>query len=178
MLVLVIGAAAICTFDQWQLQRWVASGTSIQIGKRTLISLPAGKSLAYYESPNAVPVSNVALDLRDENGEWFYVEPPTTDISFRLMFGGWSGRALWQLDMPAQGEYFVTCRNHNVTDDSEIPPEDRVAFLKQPDSVEELSTGRKIWQVTAATLVFTLTVACYMLHARQLSLQSRPPLAP
>lgn len=163
---LVVLAGTICTLglDQAWLRSWVNSGRSYPLSQRLTIDLPPGKSLVYYESPDGVPMENANLQLYDSDGDRLPVARPSHDISYRMMFGGMSGRALWQIDIPRAGQFTFICYNFNFTSDREIPPDDRVVFLKQPDSIEQVGLVRSLIQVTGATITVTLVILLYTLH--------------
>ena len=98
-------------------------------------------------------------------------ESQTGDLNYRLLLTGWSGRALWRVNIPAAGAYGMICNNHNFMSDADIPADDRVVFLKQPDSFKEVKTVRTIIQVTGATITMTAVILFYLLHS--LTLQKR-----
>lgn len=169
------GAAATITLDQLWLASWMRSGEAFPIGQRQSVRLPEGRSLVYYESPVSVPVRDVALNLRDSGDRYMRVRPPAHDISYRSLLTGWSGRALWQLDIPQAGTYTFLCSNHNVDDNSQLPAEDRVVFLKVPDALAEVTLVRKAIQIGGATITIALVILFYVLHG--LALRRAAPAA-
>jgi hypothetical protein len=164
LVVIVVGTIATLGLDQLWLHNWAKSGNAYPINQRLRIELPPGKSLVYYESAESVPSANVTLYLLDSEGDRVYVKSPAKDVSFRMLLGGWSGRALWQLDLPRAGVFTFACYNHNFASDRDIPLDDRIVFLKHPDSVEDVGIVRSLIQVTGATITMTLVIVLYLLH--------------
>lgn len=171
LLAAVIGAVATLGLDQLWLSNWSRSGVAFPIGQRASVQLPAGPTLVYYESPVAAPVGDVTLRILDADGERLRVGEPDSDLNYQLLFTGWSGRALWRVDVPAAATYSMVCHNHNFMSDADIPAEDRVVFMKEPDSFAEVKTVRTIIQVTGATITMTAVIILYLLHS--LTLQRR-----
>lgn len=167
----IAGGGATLGLDQLWLNNWVNSGQSFAIGQRASIQLPAGTARVYYESGVAVPVGDASLRVLDADGERMPVRALEGDENYRLLFTGWSGRALWEITIPANGTYEMVCHNFNFMSDADIPPEDRVVFLKTPDSFREVKTFRTFIQVTGATITMTAVIILYLLHS--LTLQRR-----
>ncbi len=165
------GGGATLGLDQIWLNNWVNSGNTFAIGQRVSTHLPAGTTRVYYESAVAVPVGDASLRVIDADGERMPVRLLDGDENYRLLFSGWSGRALWEVNVPAAATYEIVCHNHNFMSDADIPAEDRVVFLKQPDSFKEVKTFRTIIQVTGATITMTAVIILYLLHS--LTLQRR-----
>jgi len=164
LIVMVSGTALTLGLDQAWLHTWSESGRKFPIGQRSTIQLPPGESLVWYESPYRVPVADVTLYMVDPNGDRITPAHPSGDISYTLMLGGMSGRALWKMNVPRAGTYEFTCFNHNFASDSQIPVEDRVVFLKTPDTLAEANLFRKFIQITGATASITLVIVFYVLH--------------
>jgi hypothetical protein len=170
-----LGAALTLGLDQLWLHNWARSGVSLPIGQRTPVNLPSGPTIVYYESPVAVPVADATLRVFDADDERIRVNALDGSLNYRLLLSGWSGRALWEVDAPAAGGYTLVCHNHNFLSDSEIPAEDRVVVLKQPNSFKDVALVRTIIQVTGATLTMTSVIILYLLHS--LALKKRRALA-
>jgi hypothetical protein len=164
LLAVIIGGAATIALDQLWLSAWASSGKAFPVGRRALVELPAGESLVYYESPVAAPRQDVTLRLFDENDDYVPLRSPGKDISYSLLFTGWTGRALWKVNVPKAGPYGVLCLNHNYEFDSDIPADDRVVFLKNPNSLDEVKFVRTVIQITGATIVGVLVIVFYLLH--------------
>ncbi len=181
LLVALGGAAITLGLDQLWLNNWFRSGQTFAIGQRATVQLPAGSTLVYYESPVAAPVGDVMLRIFDADNERLRVEnldeSQTGDLSYRLLLTGWSGRALWRVNIPAAGAYGMICNNHNFMSDADIPAADRVVFLKQPDSFKEVKTVRTIIQVTGATITMTAVILFYLLHSLTLQKRRRQAIA-
>lgn len=169
LLVIVLGGGLVLALDQMWLSSWVSSGRSFPIAQRYNIDLPAGESLVYYESREGVPRDSVTLYIWDPDSERIFVRPLVDDISYHAWLTGWSGRALWRLNLPAAGQYSIKCDNHNYPSNQDIPADDRIVFLKQPDSLEDFSGVRKTVQVLGGSIVFVVAVSLYVLHGRALA---------
>jgi hypothetical protein len=164
----VIGTAVTLTVDQLWLRSWMESGKAFPIGQRCSVELHKGQSLVYYESPVGVPVGDVILYMLDPDGNRVLARAPETDISYRLWLNGWSGRALWKLDLPRDGTYTFRCFNDNFERESDMPIDDRIVFAKTPDSLAHVSLVRTLIQVTGATMTMTLVIVFYVLHGLSL----------
>jgi hypothetical protein len=161
----VIGAATTMTLDQIWLNEWVKSGSHFPINQWNVAELPLGSTLVYYESPYSVPIGDVSLHLTDPEGERIRMAQLTEDISYRVFLSGWSGRALWRINLTKPGNYRFRCSNSNFADDSQVPLEDRITFAKTPASLADATRVRKFVQITGATLTMTLVIVFYLLHA-------------
>ena len=175
LLVAFVGTGATLAADQIWLMNWSRSGVFFPIGQRTPVQLPAGPTRVYYESPVAVPVGDATLRIFDGDGERLPTRGLDGQDNYRLMFTGWSGRALWEVNVPAAGTYSMVCNNYNFMNDEDIPIGDRVVFLKQPNSFKEVKTVRTIVQVTGATITMTAVIVLYLLHS--VTLQKRKKAA-
>jgi len=175
LLAAFVGTGATLAADQIWLMNWSRSGVSFPIGQRTPVQLPAGPTRVYYESPVAVPVGDATLRIFDSEGERLPTRGLDGQDNYRLMFTGWSGRALWEVNVPAAGTYSMVCNNYNFMNDEDIPIGDRVVFLKQPNSFKEVKTVRTIVQVTGATITMTAVIVLYLLHS--VTLQKRKKAA-
>lgn len=171
LLAALCGGGATLAADQLWLLNWSRSGVPFPISQRVPLHLPPGPTLVYYESPVAVPTTDATLRVFDVDGERLPVKTTAGDASYHLFFTGWSGRALWEVDVPVAGDYEILCHNHNFLSDRDIPADDRVVFLKEPNSFREVKTVRTIIQVTGATITMTAVIVLYLLHS--LTLQKR-----
>jgi hypothetical protein len=166
------GAALTLTVDQMWLASWFDSGRHFPIGPFATVDLPAGSTLVYYESPVQAPVADVGLYMTDPDGERIRAMNMIDDINYRILLSGWSGRALWKLDVKNPGPHRFRCSNHNYASDDEVPAEDRVTFLKSPQHVQDVSMVRKFIQITGATATVTLVISLYILHGLALRKQA------
>ena len=171
LLAAVVGAGSTLAIDQLWLLNWSRSGVAFPVGQRSQVQLPPGLTRVYYESPVAVPVGDATLRVLDSDDERLPVRNLDGEDNYRLLFSGWSGRALWEVNVPAAGTYGLIGHNYNFENDKDIPADDRVVFLKQPNSFSEVKTVRTIIQVTGATITMTAVIILYLLHS--LTLQKR-----
>ncbi len=183
LLAIVVGSAATLGLSEIWLQNWTRSGHWFPVGSRATVQLPAGRTLVYYESPVAVPRdgdSGATLRVEDADDEPVAVRPlraygdegdGDANLEYRLWLSGWSGRALWEFDAPIAGRYSFVCHNHSVLSDDDLPTDDRIALLRQPDSFAEVRMVRTIVLITGATITITAVIILYMLHS--LALQRR-----
>jgi hypothetical protein len=160
----VVGASGTIIIDQVWLNAWVNSGKHFPVGQWSAVELPPGSTLVYYESPESVPLSDATLFLTDPEGDRVRTAQITEDINYRVLLSGWSGRALWRLNISKPGVYRFRCSNHNFEDDSQIPAEDRLTFLKSPATLSEVTAVRKFIQITGATITMTVVVMLYLMH--------------
>ena len=168
----VIGASGTMFIDQMWLNEWVKSGRQFPIGQWNVAELPLGPALVYYESPYSVPVGDVTLHITDPDGERMRVAQLAEDINYRVHLSGWSGRALWRLNITKPGAYRFRCSNHNFAVDAEIPAEDRITFAKVPPELADATSIRKFIQITGATITMTLVIVLYLLHGLALKRRS------
>ena len=177
LLAALLGMVITLGLDQLWLNNWFNSGQAFAIGQRATVQLPAGPTLVYYESPVAAPVGDVMLRIFDADNERLRVESldesRTAELNYRLLLSGWSGRALWRVNIPAAGVYSVLCNNHNFMSDADIPADDRVVFLKQPDSFADVKAVRTFILVTGATVMMTAVIVFYLLHSLTLHKRRR-----
>jgi hypothetical protein len=169
LLAIVIGGGLVIAMDQLGLSSWVNSGKSFPIAQRMSVDLPAGEHFVYYESRVGVPRDSVTLYFWGPDGQRVFLRQISDDISYQMLLSGWSGRALWRLNLPVAGSYSFKCDNHNYPSDAEIPPDDRVVFLKQPDSLDSFGSMRKTMQIAGGSVVFVIVVIFYVLHGRTLA---------
>jgi hypothetical protein len=172
LIVIACGSAATIALDQLWLRTWVKSGIHAPVGPWRTIDLPAGETLVYYETLVAVPASHVVLHVRDADGRRIEPRPAEDENSYALRFGSWSGRALWSLSIEQPGAYHVICQNATYLSDNEIPPDDRMAFFKQPGTVREAMAVRSSTQIVGATITILLGAVLYGMHFR--ALRTRP----
>lgn len=186
LLAALVGIAVTLTLAEVWLRNWMRSGVNYPIGQRVSAQLPAGKLLVYYESPVAVPVdgdSSATLKVFDADKDPIPVRAlrrygstgSSESMDYRLWLTGWSGRALWEIDVPAAGTYTLVCHNHSVLSDKDIPADDRAVLLRQPPSFAQVRTVRVFILVTGATITMTAVIALYTLH--MLALRKRRRLA-
>ena len=173
LVIVISGGVITLGLAQLWVVHWSRTGVRLPLNARHTISLPAGESLVYYESPHSVPSGRATLQLYDPAGERSRVPIVTEDLSFRVHFTGLSGRALWALDIPEPGDYVVIATNENVLSDNDLPPEDHVVFLKSPNSLHETRAVQKGIMITGGSITLVLTIICYLLH---LSVVSRRAL--
>jgi hypothetical protein len=175
LLAAAVGAAVTLGSGQVWLENWSRTGQQFPIGRRESLQLPAGPTLVYYESLVAVPMdgdSSARLRVATADGELLPIRPlrqyddgdSGQSMDYRLWFTGWSGRALWEVNVPHEGRYSVVCHNHSVMSDKDIPADDRVVFLREPNSFELVRKVRTFILVTGATLTMTAVILLYALH--------------
>lgn len=164
----IIGGTATLGLDQLWLQAWASSGKRFPIAQQGEVELPAGVSHVWYESSHSLPTVNVGLHMVQADREVVIPERLGPEVSYRLLLGGRSGRALWRLNMPRSGRYQFTCFNNNFESVDQIPSDDHVVFLKTPDTLAQASIGRKLIQVTGATATGTAVIVLYLVHALEL----------
>jgi len=177
----VVGTAATLGLDHLWLKSWADSGQGFRVGRQWTANLPQGQTLVYYESKARAPIGDVTLYITDSDGERVRALPLEADINYRLWFNQWSGRALWQLDLPRADQYQFRCSNHNFAYDSDVPADDRVVFFRTPDSLAEVSFTRKIIQGTGAAITIGLIILFYFLHGLELGKRralAEPLMAP
>jgi hypothetical protein len=164
LLVMISGVITTLGLDQIVVRAWAGSGQAFPIGQKSTIALPAGDSMVWYEGLDRVPVSDVSLFMYDPDGDRVKPEILSADIDWALLLGRKCGRALWRLHLPRAGVYEFSAFNHNFASDREIPPDDRIVFLKTPDSLAEITLLRRIIQITGANVTVTSAVVLYLLH--------------
>jgi len=170
----LVGGAVTLGADYIWLDNWMQTGLRFPVGQQASVRLPRGQTLVYYESPLRAPVGDVTLTLLDEDGERVRTPAAPGDVSYSLLYTGWTGRALWLLDLPATATYTFKVNNYNFADDREIPSEDRVVFLREPNAFEEVRVVHVFVLVTGATITMTLVIVLYVLHHRALSRRAAP----
>ncbi|MCZ6834656.1 MAG: hypothetical protein O7G85_02685 [Planctomycetota bacterium] len=166
--IVVAGGGLTMLLAQMWIINWSESGLRYPLRARQTISLPAGKSFVYYESPFSVPVGRAELQLYDPEGIRTRVPLITRDISFRINLTGLSGRAMWELDIPQAGEYQFVAASHDVASEDEIPLEDKIVFLKTPNSVQEAKAIQKGIMIIGGSITIVLTAICYLIHMKSL----------
>jgi len=173
--VLTGGLATLALSEMW-VRNWMRTGVSKTVGVWEKVKLPAGKVLVYYESRVAVPTvdsDGLRADLKVFDAERERMKVTTLDghLNYHLRLLDWSGIALWEVDVPAAGEYTLVCNNYNVLSDRDIPADDRIVFLRDPPSFHDVKKGRIFILVTGATITMTGVIVFYALH--NLALQKR-----
>jgi hypothetical protein len=171
LLAVVAGGAVTLGLDQLWIRHWSMSGERFPIGHGLTIDLPARPNLLiYYESAGAVPTANVVLVMTDPYGRRVRPRRATDDTdNFKVLLGGWSGRALWELDIVEPGVHTFSTFNNNYESDAEVPPGDRIVFLKTPSTLAEVGRIRKLIQITGASVTMLVAIALYVLHALTLA---------
>jgi hypothetical protein len=179
-----IGAVATLGLAEAWLHAWLRNGQVFPIGTRAMAHLPAGRSLVYYESRVAVPRdgdSGATLKAADADDEPISVHAlrayredgaHSDDVlEYRHWLSGWSGRALWEIDAPAAGQYTLICHNHGVLSDDDLPADDRIAVLRSPQSFAQVRLVRTLILITGGTMTMTAVIILYLLHT--ITLQKR-----
>lgn len=164
MIVVVFGGGTTLILDQLWIIQWSMSGQHFHVGERQTVVLPVGKSLVYYESPHSVPSSLATLQLYDLEGNRSRVPLLREDINFKIRFTGLSGRALWEIDIPEDGEYRFIVSNENVLNDEDLPPEDQIVFLKTPNSLLTAKLIQNVIRFTGLGITTVLFIIFYLLH--------------
>lgn len=164
LVVMVLGGLATLGAGQLWLQHWAGTGVRAPLGERRNVSLPHGTTVVYYESAVSVPDSNPMLKIRDAYGTWLKVAPPRESASYRLLFTGWSGRAIGEITVDESGTYIVTCTPPDFLDLNDIPPDDRLSFFKEPDTLVQANATYKTILIVGATITVLLTAVLYVFH--------------
>ncbi|MHC4949179.1 MAG: hypothetical protein ACYTG1_13135, partial [Planctomycetota bacterium] len=147
----VIGAVATVGASHLWMLDWSRSGLRFPVAESCSVELPAGPTLVYYESPEAVPPGNVTLDLRGPDGDRVTCYAPGDGHSYHAYLSGLSGRALWRIRPEAAGTYRFSSFNANYDSTADIPDGDRIVFLKTPGTVSEARGRQKLIQIAGAT---------------------------
>lgn len=164
LLVLLLGGAVTLGAGYFWLDYWADTGVHIPIGVRHTVELPYGTTTLYYETGGNVPARNPLIKIRDPYGAWITPAPPPEAENFRMMFTGWSGRAVGRLVVDEEGSYTLLCNSPDAFSNEEIPVDDRLTMLKQPDTLSEARTIHKAILVTGASITILITLICYTLH--------------
>jgi hypothetical protein len=166
LIVIIFGGGGTLLMDQLWIVHWSRSGQQFLVGERQSVLLPAGKSLVYYESPYSVPTSLATLQVYDLDGNRSRVPlyAHSEDVNFNIRFTGLSGRAMWELDTPQDGEYRFIVTNENVLSDEDIPPEDRIVFLKSPNSLVTAKFIQNVIRFTGLGITTVMFILFYLLH--------------
>jgi len=176
LIVVVVGGAITLLLGQLWLGQWAKTGQRLAVGSEQSVELPAGNVLVYYESSVAVPeIRTAKLSVLDPYGRRLRPIIPAEDHTFKLMFGGSSGRALWELEIVEPGVHTIRCFNNNFASDADVPAEDRVVFGKQPGSVAQAIAVRKTILITGAVITIALAVILYILHGLALRKRAAAP---
>jgi hypothetical protein len=163
--VMIVGMGVTLGLHLFWLRAWAETGVKFSVShRRAPVDLPAGSNLVWYESRQSVPTGDVVLNLYNSAGDRVPVGHPSGDVSYLLSFSDLSGRALWELHLAKAGRYEFEASNNTVTSDDQIPADDRIVFLKSPDSLEQANTVRKVLVVTSATITITLVIVLYIVH--------------
>ena len=160
----VCGLVITMTLDQMWILQWGESGIRFPVGGRQTITLPQGRSLVYYESPHSVPSGPVSFSLIHPDGRRVRVPMITKDINYKILLTGISGRAFWELRIREPGDYSFETSNDSVLSDDDVPPEDKIVFLKSPNSLSEAKAFQKIIRITGASISIVVLTIFYLLH--------------
>ena len=177
LVVVIAGGAATLGLAQLWIVNWSRTGERFTLNARHTVTLPAGQSLVYYESPHSVPMGRATLQVYDPAGNRSRAPIVTDDVSFRVHLTGLSGRALWQLSIPEPGEYVFIATNENILSDADLPPEDRIVLFKSPNTVHEARLVQKGIMITGGSITLVLTIICYLFHLGAVSRRG-PEAAP
>lgn len=161
---MVLGLVITMTLDQLWILQWGESGIRFPVGERQTITLPQGRSMVYYESPHSVPSGPVSFSLINPDGRRKRVPMITEDINYKIFLTGISGRAFWQLIIMQPGDYSFETSNDSVLNDEDVPPEDKIVFLKNPDTLGEAQAVQKIIRITGASISIVVLTIFYLLH--------------
>ncbi|UCD76644.1 MAG: hypothetical protein JSV91_06905 [Phycisphaerales bacterium] len=188
LVVVVAGALATLGLGEMWMHRWAGTGLRMRLDDWCTLDLQAGKSLVYYESSQTVPDGGVVLtaniprevfvplsqaegrpsEEEDVQRNRFPAFPLAEDISYRLMLGGQSGRALWELNLPEAGSYELRAVNTNYLSDEAVPAGDCIVFHKQPDTLAGAMDIRRGIHICGAAVTILLAVILYIKHGRVL----------
>jgi len=168
LLILLLGGAGTLLAGQLWLLHWADTGVHIPINVRHAVDLPHGTTTVYYETGGRVPSRDPMLKIRDPYGVWIRARPPEQAGNFRMLFTGWSGRAVAQLNVDEEGTYTFFCSNPDALSLDEVPADDRIALLKEPDSLERARRIHKIILIAGASVTILLTIIAYAMHAATL----------
>jgi hypothetical protein len=174
LLAVLIGGPATILSDQSSLRKWARSGIWFPVGETCTVELPEGSTLVYYESMVDVPLMNADLIIHDRPGQYIYQFPAPDENSFRLTFGNWQGASLWELRLEQPETIDFTTRNDNDGWDPQVYSEDRIVFLKEPQTLAEVKSIRKRIQITGASITIGLAVVLYIVHGIALYQRGRP----
>lgn len=164
MVSVICGLVITMTLDQLWILQWGESGIRFPVGERQTITLPQGHSMVYYESPHSVPSGPVSFSLFHPDGRRVRVPMITKDINYKIFLTGISGRAFWELSIRRPGEYSFEISNDSVLSDDDVPPEDKIVFMKSPDTLGEAQAFQKIIRITGASISIVVLTIFYLLH--------------
>lgn len=164
--VLVFGTIATLGLSHVWIMHWSRTGQAFSLGDWHRIELEAVPTLAYYESPHSVPEQQLdcSITLKDPYGDPMPKMIPTEDSSFRVMLTGWSGRALWEFDLVEPGEYEFRCVRQNVRSDEDVPTEDRIVFLKEPQDLAAVHGRQKLIKIVGGAITVAIATLLYVFH--------------
>lgn len=166
LITVLAGGGGTLLFDRMELRRWGESGIAIPLGQAYDVDLPAGSTVVYYESSAQVPTHDVLLAMRDGDGRLVPLRPPAEDNSYRLNGDGWSGRALWEYaDLP-EGTYTVVVTNSHYERNEDIPEDDRVVFVKEPNTLADVHARRRRIHLFGVGITLVLAAGFYGAHLR------------
>lgn len=164
LVAVVCGLVITMTLDQLWILQWGESGLRFPVGERQTITLPKGRTLVYYESPHSVPSGPVTFTLFNPDGRRIRVPMIPNDINYKILLTGVSGRAFWELSIMRPGDYSFEISNDSVLSDVDVPPEDKIVFLKSPDTLAEAQAFQKIIRITGASISIVVLTIFYLLH--------------
>jgi hypothetical protein len=178
LLTVLGGGTLTLLLDQMSIRSWAYSGIRRPIGNEQIVDLPAGELLVYYESPDYVPGQPVYFSIRSADGNRIPYGTPTSDNNFALLMSGWSGRAMWQIDLPEPTRCEVIVLNDMPEFEDEDRSKHQVVFAKQPATLAEATRNRRIIQYLGAGLTIGLAIALYIVHGVTLSRREQTPQQP
>jgi hypothetical protein len=135
------------------------------------VDVAPGPTLVYYESPHSVPEANCTLYMRNPYEERVMARipsAPAVDLSYRVSLTGWSGRALWAVDLDEPGTYEFRCTNANFPSDEAVPVEDRIVFFKHPESLAVARGRQKLFKIAGGVVTVALAIVLYVMHGLSL----------
>ncbi len=159
----VLGLVITLTLDQLWVLQWGESGVRFPVGGRQTITLDKGRSIVYYESPHSVPSGPVTFTLFTPDGRRTRVPMILENTSYKIMLTGLSGRAFWQLNTMRPGEYSFETSNDSVLSDDDVPPEDKIVFMKS-QTLAEVQAFQKVIRITGASISIVLLTIFYLKH--------------
>jgi hypothetical protein len=178
LVVLVVGTILTVGLSQLWIMHWSQSGVGFPIGVPGTIDVEGapGAVLVYYESPHSVPAGHCSLYVRNPYEERLHTRIPMDDHSYRVSLTGWTGRALWELDLDEPGTYEFLCTNANFKSDDDVPAEDRIVFFKEPQSLAVVRGRQKLLKIVGGTITVAIAIGLYIMHGLALRrLAAEPP---
>ena len=174
---LVVGTLLTVGLSQLWIMHWSKSGVAFPIGVPGTLEVDGtpGAVLVYYESPHSVPAGHCALYVRNPYAERLPIRIPREDHSYRVSLTGWTGRALWELDLDEPGSYEFRCTNANFKSDEDVPTADRVVFFKEPQSLTVVRGRQKLLKIVGGTVTVAIAIGLYVMHGLALRRMPETP---